>query len=190
MQCKQIQQCGLTLLELLVYLSIATLVLVIGVPFLRETLLQQRATAQMQQLVLAINTARSEAMTRADVITLCRSRDFLSCNGTWSDGYILFIDEKANGQVSHEAMILRVFQPLHASDKLSWSAFGSNNYLQMSPNGFTRSQNGTFYYCPANGDAHYARAVIVDQTGRARVSQDQDGDGIHENAKGDPLRCD
>jgi len=58
----------------------------------------------------------------------------------------------------------------------------------MSPNGYTRYQNGTFTYCPKEG-LKYARAIILNAAGRMRYSKDSDNDGINEGADGKPLRC-
>ena len=63
---------------------------------------------------------------------------------------------------------LRFFPKLTANAQLTWHGFPQRNVIQFLPTGFPRDQNGTFYYYPANGDSHYARAVILSKTGRVR----------------------
>ena len=177
----QIQQ-GLTLLEVLLVLAVIAILMSIAIPFSETFLFQHRAAAEVNQILDAINYARGEALSRGEIVTLCKSQNQRQCNGSWSDGFIVFVDKIGKGVVQEEDDILKVFRPIASKARLEWRAFPSNNYLQMAPNGFTKFQNGTFYYCPPNNDARFARAVIVDQTGRARVA--------YEDADGNPLVCD
>lgn len=163
---------GFTLLELLAALAIVAILLTVAIPSWQALLANTRANAATRQLMMAINYARSEAVTGGEVVTLCKSSDFKSCGGSWSEGYIAS---------AADTEILRVFMPTHLGDRITWQGFPSSNYVQFSPSGFTMAQNGSFYYCPENKDPRYARAVIVDQTGRARLSQ--------EDAQGKPLQC-
>jgi hypothetical protein len=47
--------------------------------------------------------------------------------------------------------------------QLSWSAFGSNNYIRFTARGMTFSENGTFKLYPTDNDAQYARAEAFKQ---------------------------
>jgi len=79
--------------------------------------------------------------------------------------------------------------PLPAGETLQWRAFQSRPYLQIEPSGFMRHQSGNFTWCPASRNARFARQLVVNATGRVRLSQDTDGDGIHEDSAGNPLHC-
>jgi type IV fimbrial biogenesis protein FimT len=94
---------------------------------------------------------------------------------------MLFVDKKGSGSFDTEDILLRVYGALTTQDKLTW-AHRRKNYLQILPSGYLKGQNGTFLYCPADKDTRYARAIIISQTGRIRLSSDQDADGK-------PLQC-
>ena len=64
---------GFTLLELMTTLAIGALLLAIAVPSFRTMTLNSRLTAQVNDLVSAVNIARSEAIKRNANISFCRA---------------------------------------------------------------------------------------------------------------------
>ncbi len=180
---------GFTLLELLIVLLLASLLLWAALPSFHHLIYHQRANAQMHSLLATVQFARSEALRRGDIITLCKSGDTQTCGGQWQDGILVFADQAGNGDFSPEDELLNIQDTLSHGSQLRWQAFGSNNYFSFAPNGFTHHHNGTFILCPANNDNRYARALIISKSGRVRLSRDTTGDGFHEDSNGDPLQC-
>ncbi len=177
---------GFNLIELLICLMILAITALFAVPATKDFIAAQRANQAVNQVFIAIQLARSEAITRGEIVTLCPGKN--TCVSDWEAGFFLSTSE-SNTAKDPQKQILRLFDTLEPGSDLYWRGFPNVNYLQISPTGFTRDQNGTFYYCPKDRDPRYARAVIVDQTGRARLSADLNGDGIHEGADGEPLFC-
>jgi len=101
--------------------------------------LENRAIIQSNLLIRAINLARVSAIKEGAVVSLCGSSDLKTCNGNWSNSYLLIIERSKN--------IIRVFENING-DTLTWKGFGSEDKLQLLPSGMTRFNNGTFYYCP------------------------------------------
>jgi type IV fimbrial biogenesis protein FimT len=85
--------------------------------------------------------------------------------------------------------VLGYLPGLDPGERLIWRSFRRRNFLQFRPEGYTNWQNGSFLYCPSNGDARYGKALIVNIQGRTAPSVDSDGDGVDEQANGDPLTC-
>ncbi|CAN5259610.1 GspH/FimT family pseudopilin [soil metagenome] len=179
---------GFTLIELLITIGIITLIFTISTPLLHNTVAKNHAATEINRIVGAINLARHEAIKHHAIITLCASVDGHSCHGNWHEGMILFLDKKGNGSLDADDVLLRTYGPLPVASKLYWNS-RNRNYLQMTPSGYLKGQNGTFLYCPGNKDNRYARAVILSQTGRVRLSSANDQGGIHEDADGKPLQC-
>jgi type IV fimbrial biogenesis protein FimT len=147
-----------TLIELLIAIALISILMLIAAPKIQHVVNQNRVIAGVNQIVAAINFARSEAIKRNEIVTFCPSADHKTCNGQWRDGQIVLAGEN----------VLRIFQALPKQDSLTWrSSLGKNTMLQMSPTGFTAGQTGSFYYCPT--DNRYAKRIIVEQTGRVRV---------------------
>ena len=74
--------------------------------------------------------------------------------------------------------------PMEEGERIQWRSFRNRSYLLIHGSGLTDWQSGNFQYCPADGDARFARQIILNAQGRARRAIDTDGDGIRENAAG------
>lgn len=120
---------GLTLIELIVVIAVVAILTSVAVPNLRQFIQNSRTTASANQLVTAINLARSEAIKRGTEARVCASSDLTTCNSSdWTDGWI--VDTGAGGEV------VRVWDGLPGSanvtennseDRLLFDARGSAN---------------------------------------------------------------
>lgn len=180
---------GFTLAELLVSLSILAITLALAAPSFGNLLKANRTAALINDLITDLQLARSEAIKRNKTVTLCKSSNKQSCNGNWSDGWIIFSDTDRDRRIDREDRLIAVSDAVGRSLDIDWNAFRSDNYIQFDSQGFIHSNNGTFKVCPSDHDARQARAVIINRLGRARSSRDRDGDGIDEDARGRPLTC-
>jgi len=179
---------GFTLIEMLSVLVIAVTLIAVAVPSFSDTVNRQKANGEASDIISLLAVARSETIKRSKFVTLCSSIDSAECGGDWQDGWILFVDEDSNGVRGDDELILRGGQ---TGQKfiLTYRAFGSSSYLRFAPFGLMLANNGTFKLCPEDGDARFARAVIISKLARTRLGRDRDGDGIAEDASGNPLGC-
>ena len=92
-------QRGLTLVELMVTLAAAIILLAVGMPLFSGIVANNRAVAQSNDLLSAFKLARSEAVKRADNITICSidnpSAAVPACGDAadWSNGWTVFFDD-------------------------------------------------------------------------------------------------
>lgn len=150
-----------TLVELICTLALISLLLAIAAPSLRHVIAQNQVAQGVNQIIAAMNFARSEAVKRGVIVTFCKSSDHKKCSGAWNEGQIVMVGDE----------ILRVYAALPSGDELTWrSSLGKNEALQWAPTGFTVGQKGSFYYCSAN--KRYGARIVVEQTGRIRVEKD------------------
>ncbi len=182
------KEIGLTLVEVMITLLIVSILVAIAVPSFTHMKRRHEANGETNRILSLLALARSEAIKKSQVVTLCKSSDPAECGGDWQDGWILFADNNKDGSLDEGEEILTRGQ-VEWGFKLSYRAFGSFNHLRFTPLGFTLSHNGTFKLCPADDDPRYARVVIISKTARIRLSKDADGDGIYEDASGKPLVC-
>jgi type IV fimbrial biogenesis protein FimT len=97
-------QAGFTLYELLITVIIMGVMLSFGVANLADFNRNGRMTATANDLHAAFHLARSEAARAKTNVTICASADPMGapdCDGTWDQGYIVFVDE--NGDISVDA---------------------------------------------------------------------------------------
>lgn len=93
---------GFTLIELIVTISIVTILASIAIPSFTALIRSNQLTAGTNELVSALVLARSEALKRSNNVSLCASVNQTSCSGTdFSKGWIVFLDCNAvpNGAI-------------------------------------------------------------------------------------------
>lgn len=160
---------GFTLIELLITLTLLGILLALAIPNYQTFITSNRLITQVNQLVVAINFARSEAIKRHTTVTLCASNDGKKCDGFWNKGQIIFIDATDNGQVDTNDKILRIYSALPNTVQLEWRSL-HKDYLQMSASGGTHGQDGTFIYSSTQNPAEIMK-ISVSQTGRVRIEK-------------------
>lgn len=81
---------GFTLTEMLVAMAILGILLALAAPSFSDSSLPSKLRATANSLLGAAQLARSEAIKRDAVVTLCVSADGLTCGaGNWSQGWIV-----------------------------------------------------------------------------------------------------
>jgi type IV fimbrial biogenesis protein FimT len=160
---------GFTLIELLMVLMIIVVLLGIAAPSYYFLVTENRSNSEVNQLIAAVNFARSEATHRHVIVSICKSADGNGCNGEWKQGWIIFIDQQGTGNRTAQNKILRKNIVVAAGGDLQWSGQRSDDYLQMDPTGGTRGQAGTFTYIADVRHPQRYSKIIVSQTGRIRV---------------------
>jgi type IV fimbrial biogenesis protein FimT len=182
---------GFTLPEILVALAVVGVMTGFALPAFQGVVERNRATAALNQLLGALQSARHAAVSLRTAVTVCPARDTVACGArdTWHDGTLIFADHNADGRRDSNEPVVRWLRGFDTGARIYWRSFRNRSYLQIRPTGLTDWQNGNLLYCPANGDVRYAREVILNAQARARVAADRDLDGVAEDANGQPLRC-
>jgi len=179
---------GLTLFELMVCLLIAALTLLVAAPAFNRLMQSLQASRTTSELLQLCNHARSQAAGRRQTVSLCGSAEGRFCDGKWAQGVLMFHDADRSGSREHGEEII-LFSPLElAPAKLSWKGF-QHDVLIYESFGTPYAGNGTFTYCSEDLKPIYRRQVIVSRAGRARGSQDRNGDGVHESGSGGMITC-
>lgn len=181
---------GFTLVEGLVTLLVAATLSALMVPAFGEMLDRQRAAAAINQLVGAIHTTRHAAITQRRRMVLCAAEQ-QSCLGRnqWHRGAMVFSDLNSDGARQGQEPVIAQLPALHAGARVYWRSFQNRAFIRFKPNGSTDWQNGSFTYCPADGDLRLAKGIIINVQGRIAKSADRNLDGIDEDSRGRPLRC-
>ncbi|MCH1920211.1 GspH/FimT family pseudopilin [Shewanella sp. A3A] len=156
---------GFTLVELMVTISVASIILGIGVPSLKTLMVHYQSATTLQQLRHAIWLARNQAISYGARTTLCHL-DNNSCSPTqWQQGVTVFVD--INGNYQHD-----VGEPvLYESGKFSAPAdiFFNRQAIRFLPTGLASGMNGTLSYCP-HDDEIAPQSIKVNQAGRIHLS--------------------
>jgi len=161
------QHGGFSLYELLMTLSLAALLVSIGLPSFSSLLARNRQAVEINALFHAFHLARKQSIMRRKVVSLCPSRDGETCldSKDWSTGWIMFenTDRDSPPHVDPGEMVLRAHV---VSDSVRIIANRKGFTLRAT---FKRATNGTFVICDTQNRAA-AKGLIVSYTGRPRVA--------------------
>jgi type IV fimbrial biogenesis protein FimT len=81
---------GFTVVELLVTVVVLSILLALAVPAFRSFMQNDQQWVQQNNLVLALNAARSEAIKQDSSVQVCGSTDGATCTNTpWNQGWIV-----------------------------------------------------------------------------------------------------
>jgi type IV fimbrial biogenesis protein FimT len=130
-------------------------------------------TAAANELLGHLALARSEAIKRQVRVTVCPSKDGMTCSSpsagytSWQDGWLAYADSNGNGK-PEPAEIVRVQSGVAGGLVIRTSS--ARNDLTYQPIGTSGGSNITFAICGSR-DSASGRYVTVSNTGRARVAR-------------------
>ena len=166
-----------TLVELVVALAIAGLLAVLAMPAFHDWLGAYQLANHAKHLAETMTRARTEAVRRGHRVNLCKASGPGNCadQGTWTAGFLVFVDVNRNGKVDDNEPVLEVGgaaprgitvtanRPL--DDYVSYTNLGQarllNGALQM----------GTFTVCRSR---QWALHVVLANSGRVRIEKTGD----------------
>ncbi|MDZ7595937.1 MAG: GspH/FimT family pseudopilin [Thiobacillus sp.] len=171
------KQSGVTLLELMVVLSVAGILLAIGVPALTSLTHSSRLSSFANELISSMHLTRSEAIKRNSRAVMCPSVTGTSCavNGGWHQGWLVFHDPNNNAVLDAGETVIMTRQAL-PSGLWAKSTEPTAIYISYAPSGGTKKiggawQAGTLTLCNESGSSNSARKVIISSTGRPRTEK-------------------
>lgn len=148
---------GFTLLELLISLSILSIVCLFSLPFLSSFYQQNQLQVTQQEIQEAIRFAKTQAYLMQESLLLVPidSRD------DWSSGMRLLVDNPQH-RYTPQARVLHEWHLRSANIHIHWQGFQSNRYLLFSENLRHHAVNGYFLIQINNG---LMRKIVVNRLG-------------------------
>ena len=169
---------GLTLVELLVVLSIVSILMAFAVPSMVDMTQRSHLQRYTSALNESIQQARTAAINGGDSVSLCASSDGVHCDSTWS-GWIVFQGTPPASTVAAPNVIAA-----HSISNVQVTAPAAVTFDGLG------AANSSFLARLCDSADSAARALHVSALGRVRLSGDADKDGIHESpATGADLSC-
>lgn len=191
---------GFSVLELITVITIIGLMFGIAIPNYHKFLMREERSLALHRLATAIDFAKQEAITRGKIVVVCSSVDGKTCSSShnWTNGYIVGIERKKSDKDKIQSLngetavfeVLQVFSGIRFG-YLHFNQFGKQ-HLHLQPNGMT-DNNGTFTYCPKNGDAKEADGLIINHAARSYRPKERNVLGVLLKKEGtedaEPLVC-
>jgi type IV fimbrial biogenesis protein FimT len=100
---------GFSVFELMIVLMLIAILLALATPSFREFTRSNQVTSTNNDLVTALNLARSEALRRSTGVTVCSSTNGTSCGSAddWGSGWIVFEDAAGNGVIASDDKVVQ-----------------------------------------------------------------------------------
>ena len=184
---------GFTIIELVVTVAIVAILAAIAVPAYTTMMTNNRMVAELNDFVGTLHFARSEAIKRGLDVVVCKSSNGNTCTtaGDWSQGWVIFQDTDSDQDRDVAGCPGSPCEPLINAQSAFEGAdqfVGTGNpkdWVRFTRNGFSGNSFGTFTLCESGNDPKRARAIIISRTGRIRLGEDTNGNGIVEGGSGD-----
>jgi type IV fimbrial biogenesis protein FimT len=181
------RNCGYTLIELIVTLSIALLLASLALQGISQLRRSTDSLFDKRIFIDALSLARTSAISQGRTITSCLSNDGRKCHRDAHVFMLVFADSDNSKTVDPGELIFQMtFIDQQASMKLRVS--GGRHYIRFKATG-TVKEFGSINYCPSHGDARHATRIILNLGGRLRLPLDSNGNGIPENKPGEDIQC-
>ena len=178
------RQDGLTLVEMLIGIAVLVTLLTVGIPSFSQFIKNNRLAGQTNDLVVAFQLARNEAVKHGSGAVICASNNRTTCSGStnWSNGWIVFSDLDQEGDLeagsgaclNTEDCIMRTRQRLESENTLtsnvSQARYQPNGLLQEAdiPAGTDRL---TFTLVANDCHINQARIITITRHGHANLTK-------------------
>lgn len=174
------RRAGFTLIELVITLAVIGIVVVVALPSFQGFVLDNRLSAQTNDLVADLMFARSEAIKRSSNVLVCvKEANAEACDSTapeWRLNRVVWVDADNDGIIDADEVLRRrglieggnVLLTSNIPTTLTFRRDGFSN-VAVPATGLPSH----FKLCDRRKNA-FARAIVVDRTGRVRTSREAD----------------
>ena len=168
-----VREQGLSLVELMITLGVATILMSVAVPSFRTISMNSKQASTVNELVAGMHLARNTAITLNARVGMCASGNGQSCQVVgWNEGWIAFHDVNNDQVRSFDETILATGSEINS---ITIDSLQFPNAFSYRPNG--RVMNGTvalntgeFALCDKRGSDH-AKVVLLGMSGRPQLSE-------------------
>ena len=194
---------GLTLIELMGTLAIVAIMLGLASAGLNQYVRSNRTITQTNDLIAALQLARSEAVKRNGHVYICASATATAAtpecdSNNWHDGWVVFVDTDRDAVDAGGAftgsppaandIILHTHTGLKGETTVTSVNFTNSNYIRYRADGRADS-NGSLVFCDSEDNTLRARAINISLSGLITAATDTASDNIVNLEDGSNASC-
>jgi type IV fimbrial biogenesis protein FimT len=164
---------GFSLIELMVTIAVVAIVLSIAVPSFARLVRSNRLVTATNEIVVALEVARSEAVKRGLQVAVCaREAGTQNCSqgNTWSEGWLIFVDRGGNtNTIDSGDQLVRTGSVIDS--QLALSEQNGRDVVVFDALGFA-DPNGTFDLDPSPcGTNDPDRTIALSASGQTTITK-------------------
>jgi type IV fimbrial biogenesis protein FimT len=173
-----VRSLGLTLPELLISLSMMSMMTLAALNYLPPLIHSSRMSGEVNRFVVALQLARSEAVKQGRRLVLCPQTQQRVCgrDADWENGWLLFASDNREREVD-EPLILAE-PPL--AGFIEMRSGNHRKRIVYQPDGSSGGTNSSFTFCDRRGLAK-PRVICLSNSGRPRTT--------YTRCDGKPINC-
>lgn len=157
-------------MEVLMVMVIVAILAGLGVPSFTQFIRQGELTSRANSVIVALQLARSEAISRGVPVTACPSTDGETCSGTnWADGWIVVTDTSNPGTVDGDEEILRVDS--NETQITTVDNDDTPDFVRFTGDGLNANDSSVIEMRRPECGTDRARVIEISATGRAQVNK-------------------
>lgn len=165
---------GFTLLELIITLTLISIVTAFAIPSMTSFTKNDRLVTNINSMVGHLAYARSEAVKRSQQVSMCVSNNTdtpaPSCTGgNWEDGWIVYIDADANNSFDAAEEVIKAHGPFTGNNAVTINNVGTQ--VIYDNRGYLASNTGSLLLCDDRNGPH-GKTINFNMTGRVRMEVD------------------
>lgn len=184
------RQGGFTLFELMITIAVAIIVTSAVTAGWRGLVDNANSQRIQSTLIQSFADARSEAVTRNQITTICPLDTNGACHADWDAPISVFTDPNNDRALTATTRMIHTHHAVPAGHlTASKSGPTERRYFQYNPDGSSKGTIGNITWCPNDGDATRAIQLRLNFGGRVIWATDSNGDGIREDSQGQELVC-
>jgi type IV fimbrial biogenesis protein FimT len=151
---------GLTLLECIIVMALSCILLFSAIIAYQSFVCKNQLLSLVNQFTDALLFARDEAITLQTTVTFCPKNKDEKCGFDWEKGQLILNSKKIIRELPATPIIYHVYFS---------GTLGESTVLRWRADGFTRGQQGSFYFCDLKKHPAASAQIIILRTGRLRV---------------------
>lgn len=172
---------------MMITIAVASVIMGIAIPNMRQFLLNNRMTGAANDMVIAFTAARAEAIKSQAQTIMCFTTNptatLPTCNGNGTQGWVVFVDSNSDTAVNTGERIMVRHEAMPATVQLRTKPDTNAGYVAFNSAGFSKAvglgnQLSGIVLCDSRGnnqlygsDMSAARGIMISATGRPRVTR-------------------
>ncbi len=163
---------GFTLIELLVTVTLLAILVSLAAPSFNSSIRDNRVLTEANSLIAAVANARSEALKRGRMVSICPSSDGATCGSDWGQGWIVYI-EKTTVVAGAAPDVDEVLQVEGAAEYMALAQPSGNKWIRFSPRAISEASVTVTVKPSACNTGYNYQEIVFGITGRATLTKKQ-----------------